>query len=531
MYGVEQVVNVQPIDVAVLVVYFALVIGVGIAVGRRRTSSADYFLAGRRLGWFVIGLSLFASNISSTTLIGLAGAGYHTGISISAYEWMASLVLVVFAIFVIPFYLSTRIYTVPEYFEKRFNAACRYYFSGLTIVGNIFIDTAGTLFAGAIVVQFFFPGTPLWFAALLLALFAGIYTAAGGLAAVVYTDVMQALVLLIGATLITYFALDAVGSWSAVVAATPPEMLSIIRPLDDPTMPWSGLVIGVPLLGFYFWCTNQFIVQRVLGARDIQQARWGALFAGLLKLPVLFVMVFPGLMARLLYPDLAQPDLVFPKLITELLPWGIKGLVLAGLLAAIMSSIDSTLNSASTLVTMDFVKRLRPSTADQRLVVIGRVTTIIVMLFSAFWVPVVARATTLFEYLQSSLAYLFPPVVAVFVLGLFWSRTNGSGALAGLLVGHVVALSTFVMAQATDWVTLHFLNLAGVFLAVTMLTTVIVSLITCDRGDVDKAVLTWTPKRAAEMVQELRRPNWYTDYRWQSAVLLILTAWLVWSYR
>ena len=521
----------QSLDLSFLVAYFALVIGIGIKVGRRRLGSADYFLAGRRLGWIVIGLSLFASNISSTTLIGLAGAEYHAGISISAYEWMASVVLVVFAIFVIPAYLSTRIYTVPEYFEKRFNTACRFYFSGLTIVGNIFIDTAGTLFAGALVVQFFFPETPLWFAALLLALFAGAYTATGGLAAVVYTDAMQALTLLVGATLVTWFALDAVGSWSAVVAATPPEMLSIIRPLDDPTMPWSGLLIGVPILGFYFWCTNQFIVQRVLGARDIQQARWGALFAGLLKLPVLFVMVFPGLMARLLYPDLAQPDLVFPTLVTELLPVGIKGLVLAGLLAAIMSSIDSTLNSASTLVTMDFVKRLRPATADRQLVAIGRVTTVLVMLFSAFWVPVVARATTLFEYLQSSLAYLFPPVVAVFVLGLFWARTNGPGSLAGLLTGHVVALSTFILAQATDWVTLHFLNLAGLFLAVTLATTVIISLFTGDRAPADKAALTWTPARAAALSQGLPRLPWYQDYRWQSAVLLALTVWLVWTYR
>ena len=523
--------DLQSLDLTLLAAYFVLVIGIGTKVARRRASSADFFLAGRRLGWFVIGLSLFASNISSTTLIGLAGAGYHTGISISAYEWMASVVLVVFAIFVIPFYLSTRVYTVPEYFEKRFNAACRYYFSGLTIVGNIFIDTAGTLFAGALVVQLFFPGTPLWLAALLLALFAGLYTAAGGLAAVVYTDALQAVVLLVGATLVTYFALDAVGSWTIVVESTPPEMLGLIRPLDDPTMPWSGLIIGVPILGFYFWCTNQFIVQRVLGARDLQQARWGALFAGFLKLPVLFIMVFPGLMARLLYPDLERPDLVFPTLIAELLPWGIRGLVLAGLLAAIMSSIDSTLNSASTLVTMDFVRRLRPKATEQQLVVIGRITTLLVMVFSALWVPVVARATTLFEYLQSSLAYLFPPVVGVFLLGLFWSRTTGPGALAGLLVGHIVALATFITTQVTGQSTLHFLNLAGVFLALTMLTTVVVSAFTADRIDAGKAALTWTPERTAELTRSLSKRVWYQDYRLQSVILLLLTAWLVWAYR
>lgn len=522
--------NLDTTDIWIITAYFVLVIGIGLRVGRRAADSADYFLAGRRLGWLVIGCSLFASNISSTTLIGLAGAGYHAGISISAYEWMASVVLVVFAIFVIPFYLSTRIYTVPEYFEKRFNPACRYYFSGLTIFGNIFIDTAGTLFAGALVIQFFFPGTPLWFAALLLAMFAGLYTAAGGLAAVVYTDAIQAVVLLVGATLVTWFALDAVGSWQAVVAATPGEMMSIIRPLDDATMPWTGLIMGVPILGFYFWCTNQFIVQRVLAARDIQHARWGALFAGLLKLTVLFVMVFPGLMARLLYPDLERPDLVFPTLITDLLPWGIRGVVLAGLLAAIMSSIDSTLNSASTMITMDFVKRLRPETSDRHLVGIGRTATVLIMVFSALWVPVVARATTLFEYLQSSLAYLFPPVVGVFLLGLFWRKTSGRAALTGLLLGHAVALGTFVTAQVTDWVTLHFLNLAGIFLAVTMVTTFIIDLTKPGRDEAG-GLLTWTPKRAAVLLQDLPKVTWYQDYRWQSLVLLLLTVWLVWFYR
>ncbi len=522
--------NLHPLDLGLIAAYFALVVFVGLRVTRRGAGSVDYFLAGRRLGWLVIGASLFASNISSTTLIGLAGAGYHTGISISNYEWMASVVLVVFAVFVIPLYLGARIYTVPEFFERRFNRACRRYFAAMTLIGNIFIDTAGTLFAGALVVQFFFPETPLWVAALTLALFAGLYTAAGGLAAVVYTDLLQAVVLLVGAGLVTAYALEAVGSWSAVLAATPESMLSVIRPLDDPTMPWSGLLVGVPVLGFYFWCTNQFIVQRVLGARDIRHARWGALLAGLLKLPVLFVMVFPGLMARLLYPELERPDLVFPTLVTDLLPLGIKGLVLAALLAAIMSSIDSTLNSASTLITMDFVKPWRPRTSERALVAIGRTATLAIMLFSALWVPVVARAATLFEYLQSSLAYLFPPVVGVFLVGLFWRRINGTGALAGLVVGHVASLTVFVLSQTTDWIDMHFLNLAGVFLAISAATACAVSLAGAPPPERVREV-TWSAARARELTRDLPPARGLADYRWQAAILLLLTAWLVWSYR
>jgi SSS family solute:Na+ symporter len=475
---------------------------------------------------------MFASNISSTTLVGLSGSAYDTGISISAYEWMATVVLVFFAIFFVPYYISSRVYTMPEFLERRFRPACRYYFSALTVIGNIFIDTAGTLYAGSLVIQHFFPNIALWQSALLLAFLTGIYTAAGGLTAVVYTDTFQAVILLIGAVALTLIALNVVGSWDEVVSATPPEMLSIIQPLDDPTMPWLGLMIGVPVLGFYFWCTNQFMVQRVLAARDIHHARWGALFVGLLKLPVLFIMVFPGIMARQLYPELPRPDMVFPTMVTGLLPVGLKGLVLAGFIAAIMSSVDSTLNSASTLVTMDFVKKIRPTLPDERLTTIGRITTITFMLISAFWVPIVAQASTLFAYLQSALAYVFPPVVAVFILGLFWKRATGTGALVGLIVGHVVTISTFVLQKFTTWFPpMHFLILAGIFLVVSMLVIIVTSWLTASPSPEQVQKFTWSKASVAQATKDLRLVPWYQDYRWHGAALLLLTAWLVWTYR
>ncbi|MFQ5737934.1 MAG: sodium:solute symporter [Acidobacteriota bacterium] len=519
----------QGLDLVLIVLYFVIVLVIGFHFARRQSGTEDYFLAGRRLGWVVIGLSLFASNISSTTLVGLSGAAYSTGISISNYEWMAAVVLVFFAIFVIPYYLSSRVYTIPEFLERRFRPGCRYYFSAITLITNIFVDTAGTLFAGALVVTHFFPALGLLETAVVLALVAGLYTAAGGLAAVVYTDTIQAVMILVGATAVTFLAYERVGSWSAVMARTPPEMMSVIRPLDDATMPWLGLLVGVPLLGFYFWCTNQFIVQRVLGARNIHQARWGVLFAGLLKLPVLFIMVFPGVMARVLYPGLARPDLVFPTLISNLLPVGLKGLMLAGLLAAIMSSIDSTLNSASTLVTMDFVRKWKPRAGDETLARIGRISTVVIMFISAAWTPVVARASTLFEYLQSALAYLVPQVVAIFFLGLFWKRATGTGALVGLLTGHALAVVVLILQRFSWFPQIHFLILAGLFFVVTCVVVAMVSFWSeaPSREQIDDYV--YSRKSVAALAGAERFP-WYKDYRWQSAALLFLTGCLVWTY-
>ena len=275
------------LDLSVIGAYLVLVLYIGLRMARKTHSGEDLFLAGRRLGWIPIGFSLFASNISSTTLIGLSGAAYTWGIAVSNYEWMAAFVLVFFALFFIPYYLNARITTVPEFLERRFDRRSRLYFSGLTLFSNIVVDTAGTLFAGAIVLKVFFPEVDLFTACLGLAIVAGLYTAAGGLAAVVYTDVLQAIILLIGSCLVSYLSFAEVDfSWTAIAAATPPDHLSLMLPLSDPNLPWLGTLVGVPILGFYFWCTNQFIVQRVLGARSIAHARGGALFAGFLKLPV-----------------------------------------------------------------------------------------------------------------------------------------------------------------------------------------------------------------------------------------------------
>ncbi|MGB0680517.1 MAG: sodium:solute symporter [Polyangiales bacterium] len=541
--------SLHSIDMILVVLYFLTVLGIGAYLARRQGGTEDYFLAGRRLGWTVVGFSLFASNISSTTLVGLMGSAYQTGVSIANYEWMTAVLLVFFAIFIVPYYIQSRVYTIPEFLERRFRPACRSYFSVLTILGNVFIETAGSLYAGALVIRQFFPHIELWMSGMALAVVAGLYTAAGGLSAVVYTDVIQAIILLIGAVAMTWIALEGVGDWGAFVTRTPDEMWSMVQPIDDPTMPWLGTLLGVPILGFYYWCTNQYVVQRVLGAKDVHHARSGALFGGLLKLPVLFIMVFPGLMARELFPSITKADQVFPTMVAELLPVGLKGLVLAGFIAAIMSSVDSTLNSASTLVTMDFVHQRNPKASDAHLAKVGRIVTVTFMVISALWVPVVAQFGNLYAYLQSSLAYLFPPVVAVFLLGMFWRRTTGTAAMVGMISGHVISLGTFVAQKATQGMTsvagggcgenaglwscylnLHFLILAGVFFFVSLLITVTVSLFTRAPASEQVAKFVWSRRYVLDATRQAQAMPWYRDFRLHAAGVLGLTVWLVAAY-
>jgi SSS family solute:Na+ symporter len=422
-------------------------------------------------------------------------------------------------------YLRLRIGTVPEYLERRFDARVRKYFSALTLFANIVVDTAGTLFAGAVVLTTFMPSLDLFTAALLLAAVAAAYTAAGGLAAVVYTDVLQAIILLTGAVLVTVLCFARLDfDWAGFVSATEPEKLSLFLPLSDQNLPWLGTLIGVPVLGFYFWCTNQFIVQRVLGARGIAHARGGVLLAGLLKLPVLFIMVLPGVMAVQILPPLDNGDRVYPALIAELLPAGLSGLILAALAAALMSSIDSTLNSASALLTLDFIKPARPDLSPRTLAWIGRLAIGAFMLLAALIAPQIGRFEGLFHYLQTALSYLVPPVAAVFLLAVFSRRAGSFSALATLLGGHALSALLFMLWLA-DVLTLHFTLVAGMLFAAAVLIFVVTSRLTPAAEAVPAEAL-W---HRALTRPEPRPPVW-RDYRLYAGLLLGLTAWLVFSF-
>ncbi len=516
------------LDLAVIGIYLVGTIALGIWLGRRHETAEDFFLAGRGMIWPVIGFSLFASNISSSTLVGLAGDAYGAGISVYNYEWMAAVVLVVFAIFFLPVILRARVYTMPEFLARRYSGAARTYFSLLTLFLNIVVDTAGGLYAGSLILKMIFPDLSIPVIIAGLALAAGIYTAFGGLKAVMVTDVVQAVLLIIGSVVISWAAWHAAGGWEAMTAVVPAAKLSLIRPVDDPAMPWPGLMTGAFLLGFYFWCANQFMVQRVLSARTLDHGRFGALFAGALKLPVLFIMVLPGSFALVLYPDLPRADLVYPTLMFDLLPTGLLGLVLAGFIAALMSQIDSTLNSASTLVTMDFVRRLRPDFDAHRLMRVGQVTTVVVMLLAVAWAPQIARFESLFRYLQVMLAYSVPPIVALYVVGVFWPRANARGAHWALILGSLAGLALLLVNEVwADQRILHFLYVAPILFVISAVVLVLASLTAPAPEREEIADLLWSRATWAAESAELAAKPWWRNYRILSLLLIAATAWVV----
>ncbi|SNS70197.1 MULTISPECIES: sodium:solute symporter [unclassified Azospirillum] len=519
------------LDYAVIAAYLIAIIAFGLLLTRRRATTEDFFLASRGCTWPVIGLALLASNISSTTLIGLAGAAYGTGISVYNYEWMAAVVLVFFSIFFLPFLLRSRVYTLPEYLERRYNGTARLYFSGLTLFLNIVVDTSSALYGGALLFKLLLPDVPLWQIVIGLALSAGIYTIAGGLRAVIYTEVIQALLLLGASMIIAVKTFAAAGGWDRVMAAVDPAKLSLIRPLDDPTLPWLGLLTGVPLLGFYFWCTNQFMVQRVLTAKDENHGRWGSLFAGFLKLPVLFLMVLPGTAAILLYPGLESPDMVYPTLLLNLLPAGLAGIAVAGFMAALMSSIASTYNSASTLFTMDFVLRRWPSLSNRALVRIGRVVTLVMAVASVLWAPQIERFGSLWQYLQIIIAYAVPPVMALYLVGLFWRRANAAGAIACIATGVVAGIALFLAVPVQGLFTIHFLYIAPLLFLACTLALVVGSLATAPDPAAKSAGMIWTPAFYREESARLAGEPFWRNYRVLAAALLALTAVIVWNFR
>lgn len=515
-------------DLAVPLLYLSLVAGIGWRVSRSTHSDDDLFLAGRSLGWSVVGLSLFASNISSTTLIGLAGAAYNRGIAVAAYEWMAALALVFAAIVLLPLYLRNRIQTLPDYIEQRFDRRARRYVSGIMIFLSIVVDTAGSLYAGALVLQVFVPQLPLWPTLIGLGVFAGLYTSAGGLKAVMLTDAIQAVILLAGSVAITVVCFHAFDwSWLAVLEATPPDHLRMIRAASDDDLPWPGLLLGLPVMGLYYWTTNQYISQRFLAARNLSEARRGALFAAALKLLPLFIMVLPGAMAVSLFPDLERGDEVFPTLVKELLPVGLRGLVLAGLIAAIMSTIDSALNAASALTLYDLVGLEERQLSQRTRLRIARGTTLGFMLVAIGWAPVIRQFPGLFAYLQQVFAYAVPPVAVVFIGGALWSRAHHKAAWVTLLGGHLLGLTLFAWSQTGHW-PLHFTIDAGLLTIASSILLAVSSWFYQQRSPAP------APKRSVLFRWEDAAANpslpWYRDYRAGTVVVVSLVALIVWGF-
>ncbi len=442
-----------PVDLAIIAVYFVMVFGIGFYFSRKERTSEDYFLAGRNIGWFAIGASLFVSNISTEHFIGLAGSGATSGLAAGNFEWEASVILLLLGWVFVPFYLRSNVFTMPEFLERRFNRNCATYLASISIIAYIFTKISVHLYAAAIVLERVV-GWNQWTAAIILVVATGIYTIAGGLAAVIYTDLVQTLILLAGAIALTFIGLDKVGGFAALRAAVPASYFHMVKPISDPDFPWTGIFFGAPILGIWYWCTDQVIVQRVLSAKDEGHAKAGTIFAGFLKILPVFLLVVPGIIAFALYPQLfnivngsvTNGDIAFPTAVVNLLPTGFVGLMIAALLAALMGAMSSVFNSASTMVTLDFYKKLRPAASEKQLVTFGRIATGGMVVLGLLWVPFIhVLSAQLWVYLQSVQAYISPPIAVCFIFGILWPRLNGQGAISSLLVGFVLGAVRFVL--------------------------------------------------------------------------------------
>ncbi|MCC6294897.1 MAG: sodium:solute symporter [Bryobacterales bacterium] len=440
------------LDLAIIVLYLAGILAAGVLSTRRaRMTGAFYFLAGRSLGWPTVGAALFASNISTIHMVGLAASGYNEGLVWGNFEWMAVPALVLLAIVFAPFYFRSRIATLPEYLERRYSPASRSFLAFMAILAALFIHIGMSLYAGAAVFQQFF-GLDVTVSIVAVSLITATYTVAGGLKAVVVTETIQSVILLLGACIITALAVLAlpahgIHTLAGFQAAVRPGHLSMIQTDSAVGLNWYAVLLGYPVLGVWYWCTDQTIVQRVLAARTEFDAQAGPLLAGLLKILPVFLLVFPGVCAHVLFKDIIgnSSNQTLPVLINQLVPTGLKGIIAAAVLAALMSTVASALNSTGTLVAVDIVCRLRPRTSDQAQVRIGRVSAVAIMALAMAWSTQAGRYSSIFEAINAIASNLAPPITTVFVFGVFWRRGTKEASLATLVSGFVAGAISFAL--------------------------------------------------------------------------------------
>ncbi len=441
--------RIEILDLVIIVAYLVGIVALGLYASRKeKNTTSDYFLAGRSLRWPMIGLSLFATNISTVHLVGLASSGYKDGLVFGNFEWLAAFCLILLGIVFAPFYFRSRVTTLPEYLERRYSPASRMVVAVMGIFGALFIHIGVSLYAGATIIERFFDLDPM-LSIMVISLATAIYTVMGGLMAVVVTEAIQTVLLLAGAVIITVLGVVALSdqgitTYAAFEQALGPQHLSMIHAEGD--YAWYAMLLGYPVLGIWYWCADQTIVQRVLGARTERDAQLGPLFAGFIKVLPVLLMVFPGVMASVLFRDLIgnEPDQTLPVMIEQLVPVGLKGLLAAGLLAALMSTVAGALNSASTLVSIDLVGRIWPKTSEEQLVKIGRITAVIVMLAAMAWSTQGKHFGGIFAGLNQMIACLAPPITAVFLLGIFWPRGTSQAAFYTLLGGFLLGIVVFI---------------------------------------------------------------------------------------
>lgn len=445
------------VDYTILFVTLVTILFFGLAGKKKHDTLEDFFLGSRNLSWLKIGASLFATNFSASALVGITGAAYLTGIAIYNYEWIGILALIFMALVLYKMLLGSGVFTISEYLSKRYDHRVMIFYSVFMIFMIIFIDLAGALYVGGLILSSLIPSLSVTQIIMLAVIFSGVYVLAGGLAAISRTDSLQFLIIIAGSVTVAYFSVASIQLIDDFQAGLAPESFCLIRPLNDRAVPWPGLITGIPILCAYFWFANQNMLQWGLSAKSLRDAQFGLVFTGFLKLSVFFILVVPGVFAAVLFPGIDEPDKVYLILLTELLPAGALGLAMTGLVAALLSNTDSSLHAATTIFTLDLVRRGKPNLSDKQLILISRVFTLVIMIISAFWAREIDKFDTLFEYVQSTLSYSITPLVTVYVGGIFIKRITPNAAFYSLLIGIASSLSLAVLKNYIPIFDFHYL--------------------------------------------------------------------------
>jgi len=536
--------QISEIDLIIIVAYFIFIVGLGCWAGlrKKRSQKADeYFLAGKSLRWPVIGLALFATNISTVHLVSLAEEGYTNGLAYGNFEWMAPFTLIILALFFAPFYIRSRVTTLPDFLEKRYSRASRDWLALLSIISAIFIHIGFSLYAGAVVLEGMF-GIGKMTSIILIATLTGLYTIVGGLTAVVLTESVQTIILLLGAIILTAISYAKVGGWSGIAESVDPIKLTVLRAHGDESgLPWYSVLLGYPIIGIWYWCTDQTIVQRVLGAKDENHARVGPLFAGFIKILPVFIFVLPGLICLALIQKGLLPALpvtaegkadaakTYSHMIAYLLPIGLRGLVAAALMAALMSTVSGALNSVATLFTYDLYKRWSPNTSESKLVLIGRGATFLGMIMAVVWSPFCGRFPTVFQGINAAICYIAPPITVVFLAGVFWKRASSKASIITLATGSILGLLAFIFdfskmlaefkASHPALGFLNFMVISFLLAAACGLIMVVVSLLCPEPLTEERSKLVWK-----SFTEPLREKGWpgIGNYKFLSAALALI---------
>jgi SSS family solute:Na+ symporter len=536
-------IRIPVLDLAIIAAYLVAILIIGVSTTRKtKITSSVYFLAGRSLPWPMVGAALFASNISTIHLVGLTAAGYNEGLVWGNFEWMAIPTFVLLSLVFAPFYFKSRISTLPEFLERRYSPASRSFLAFMAVMAALFMHIGMSLYAGAAVFQQFF-GIDVVASIIIISVVVSIYTVLGGLKAVVVTETIQTGILLFGACTVTVLAILAlpehgIHTFEQFRAAVKPDQLSMLHTNSKVGLNWYAVLLGYPVLGIWYWCTDQTIVQRVLGARTQHDAQMGPIMAGFLKILPVFVLVLPGVIGYVLFKDIigSAANQTLPVMINQLVPTGLRGLISAAVLAALMSAVSAALNSSGTLVAVDIVKRMRPRTTDQAQVRIGRISSVVVMLLAMLWSTQGGRYSSIFEACNAIATYLAPPITTVFLFGVFWRRGTSQASLAALWLGFLIGMTSFVLDLPvfgdvkiiTQQWGVSFLMQAWWSFCACSVFYVIVSLLTPPPEPEKVAGLTW--EHPLEVIFHGRLAR-LSDPRIMAGVLLFTVALLYYLYR